>query len=120
MKEIGQLHAIKVNPEMKLRAGLHRVEAAKILGWDEIEGDIVDVDPLRQELIEIDENLIRSELHFLERGEFLRRRKEIYEILYPDARRGGDKKSIEYKEKKDKAELLVSMRQKSSSSRKKP
>jgi len=97
MKEIGQLHSIKVTPDMILRAGLHRLEAAKYLGWEEIEGDIVDLDPLRQELVEIDENLMRAELHYLERGEFLRRRKEIYEILYPEARKGGDRKSEEFK-----------------------
>jgi predicted HTH domain antitoxin len=40
------------------------------------------------ELIEIDENLIRNEAMVMERGELLKRRKEIYEVKYPETRQG--------------------------------
>ena len=48
----------------------------------------MDLDDLDAELVEIDENLIRNELTVLERGEQLRRRKEIYEAKHPETRGG--------------------------------
>ena len=43
-----------------------------------IEAFITDADELARELIEIDENLMRVELTELERGQYLKRRKEIF------------------------------------------
>jgi len=34
-----------------------------------------------------DENLIRADLHFIDRGDHLKRRKEIYELKYPETKR---------------------------------
>lgn len=95
MSEIGQLAPIVVSRGGLLVAGLHRLEAAKRLGWSEIDARFVDLDELQAEMAEIDENLIRSELTVLERGEHLARRKEIYEALHPQARHGGDRRSDE-------------------------
>ncbi|MDH7597509.1 MAG: ParB/RepB/Spo0J family partition protein [Methanothrix sp.] len=98
IKVIGMLHPILVRRDGTLLAGAHRLEACKQLGMDEVEVEVLDVEPLMQELVEIDENLIRSELSYVERGEFLRRRKEIYEMLFPVAAHGGDRKSEAFRE----------------------
>jgi ParB family chromosome partitioning protein len=50
-----------------LVTGLHRLEAAKRLGWDEIEAVYVTGNEIDRELQEIAENLHRSELTVLER-----------------------------------------------------
>ena len=81
-----------------LVTGAHRCQAVRSLGQSSIEAfvlDILDADEL--DLLEIDENLMRSELHPLDRGRFLFRRKHIHERLYPQARTGGDRKSSQYK-----------------------
>ena len=62
-----------------LVAGLHRLEAFKSMGEEEIPCVILDLDGLDAELAEIDENLIRAELTELERAEHLKRRQEIFE-----------------------------------------
>lgn len=87
--EIGLLNPITVahlNGGYKLIAGLHRLEAFKQLGRETIPALIIDGDQLDFELAEIDENLVRSELTVLERGELLSRRKEIYETLHPEVK----------------------------------
>lgn len=91
MAEIGLLQPILVTPGLDLVAGWHRLEAARLLGWSEI--DVIYVDELDAELARIDENLQRHELHYVERGDWLARRKAIYEERHPEAKHGGDRKS---------------------------
>ena len=83
-----------------LVAGRHRIEAARKLGWGRIEALVLD-DPSPDilALVEVDENLARSELTPLHRGRFIARREELRRKLYPDARHGGDRKSQEYRDK---------------------
>ncbi len=82
-----------------LVAGAHRLAAARVLGWTEIEAMIVDGTPDEVRLMEIDENLARAELTALDRARFLAARKAVYERLFPEACNGGDRKSIEFAEK---------------------
>ena len=86
--EVGLLSPITVDARHTLIAGLHRLEAAKLLGWVEIECNVADLDGLQAELAEIDENIIRRNLHYSDEGKQLARRKEIYEILHPETRQG--------------------------------
>jgi len=82
--EIGLLNPITVDPQLKLIAGLHRLEAHKSLGLAEIECTVLDVDPLLAELAQIDENLARADLTKFEEGVELAKRKRVYERLYPE------------------------------------
>lgn len=86
--ELGLINPITVDQEYTLIAGLHRLEAAKRLGWTEIECTVSSLDGLLAELAEIDENLIRRNLDYLAQGEQLSRRKEIYEVLHPETKAG--------------------------------
>lgn len=72
----------------------HRLSACKSLGWEDIEVNIVELTELDAELAEIDENLIRNELHWFDRDKQIARRKEIYEKKNNILKHGGDRKSI--------------------------
>ena len=96
---IGLLNPITVDQNHVLIAGLHRLEAAKVLGWEEIECTICDLKGLQAELAEIDENYVRYDLRPTDRGELLLRRKEIYETLHPETKatyHGGSYKGNQY------------------------
>lgn len=86
ISEIGLLNPITITADYTLIAGMHRLEAVKLLGWTEIECTISDLNGLRAELAEIDENVVRTNLTPIEFGDLLLRRKEIYEILHPESR----------------------------------
>ncbi len=94
---VGLLNPITVDRDYILIAGLHRLEAARLLGWAEIECNVSSLEGLQAELAEIDENFVRADLETLEFGKLLLRRKEIYEMLYPQTKRGGDRKSEKIK-----------------------
>lgn len=80
--EIGLLNPITLSSDNKLLSGLHRLEAVKLLGIEYIECHVVvSGGILYEELIEIDENLIRNDLTILEQGQQLNRRDEILKAL---------------------------------------
>jgi ParB family chromosome partitioning protein len=82
---VGLIHPVTINADNELLAGARRYQAVKELGWDEIPVQVVDQDALVQELISIDENLVRSSLTPLEMEKYLNRGREIYESLNPGA-----------------------------------
>ena len=89
INEIGLLQPITVTSDFKLIAGLHRITACKLLGWKDIEVNVVDYNSeILSELAEIDENLIRNELTQFDKSIQTSRRKEIYEILHPYTAQG--------------------------------
>jgi ParB-like chromosome segregation protein Spo0J len=91
--ERGLLQPIVLSPfgsRFKLVAGRHRLEAVKRLGGHLTIKAVVldDIDADQALLVEIDENLIRADLSPAERARHLVKRKEIYERLYPETKRG--------------------------------
>jgi ParB-like chromosome segregation protein Spo0J len=88
IKQLGLLNPITVNEDGTLIAGMHRLEACKLLGYEEIKVNKINLNLLLAELAEIDENLIRNELHWLESDKQLKRRKAIYEELHPETKQG--------------------------------
>ena len=85
LASVGLIHPVTVSEGGELLAGARRYQAAKELGWDELPVHVVDHDALVQELISIDENLVRTALGPLELEQYLNRGREIYESLHPEA-----------------------------------
>lgn len=92
MAERGQMQPIEVrdagNGRFTLTAGAHRLSAAHLNGWSEIEAKVVNASDLEAEIREIDENLFRRDLNALDRASHLARRQEIYLELYPETTQG--------------------------------
>ena len=84
--EVGLINPIMVDQSYTLIAGLHRLEAMKLLGRTEIECTVSNLDGLQAALAEIDENFVRKDLSDDEFRELLLRRKEIYESLHPETK----------------------------------
>lgn len=77
----------------ELIAGQHRLEAVKVLGWTHIDANAEDTDDITAEMAMIDENLKRTDLDPPYRIYATSRRKELYELLHPEAVNGGDRRS---------------------------
>lgn len=73
MKALGLQTPISVwsgdNETVHLVVGRHRLEAAKLLGWEQIDGIFVEMTERQRRLWEISENLHRADLSALERAE---------------------------------------------------
>ena len=87
IQEIGLMNPILISQDKVLIAGYHRILAFKKLGRKDIPYRMTTIkNPLKQELQEIDENLIRGDLIALEECEQIYRRKLIYEEMYPETK----------------------------------
>lgn len=98
IKEVGLIQPITVRPFVVMNgiaeqgfqivAGHHRVAACRALGWTEIDAIVIEsAGHLQAELVEIDENLCRSELSASQRSHYTKRRKQIWEALHPESGR---------------------------------
>ncbi len=107
MAEQGQVQPIILRPTpngekpFTLVVGLHRLQAAWLLEWSEIDAISRKMTADQAKEIELDENLARHDLSALDRALFLRRKKELHERLYPETVHGGDRKSSLYQERGD-------------------
>lgn len=93
MDERGLMHPITVaapkkGERFRLIAGLHRLTAARQLGWSEIAASVFAGKALEARLLEIDENLFHRPLSPLDRAAHLAERQRIYHELYPETRPG--------------------------------
>ena len=79
IKTVGLIHPLVVNKQDELIAGGRRYSALKHLGVTEVPVHRLDKDPREQELIAIDENLVRLDLTKVEMEHALRRAKDLYE-----------------------------------------
>lgn len=83
IQQAGLINPIVINEERVVLAGARRLQAYKNLGFDTISVMINTKGPLEQELLSIDENLVRKDLTKVELEAQLRRAKEIYQQLNP-------------------------------------
>ncbi len=105
IEQVGLIHPLSVNEKNELLAGGRRYCAVKILGWKEVEVTVVKNSALEQELISIDENLIRKSLSKLQFEKCLNRGRSIYEELNPSASKVSlDTKKLTSAEKAEKKE----------------
>jgi ParB family transcriptional regulator, chromosome partitioning protein len=77
MREVGQLTPIILDRDLTLIAGLHRLEAARLLGWETIRAEVRDYDEMEARLAEIDENLRRHDLTVWEQSRHVAERERI-------------------------------------------
>ena len=95
IKDIGLINPISVDKDYNLIAGLHRIEAFKLLEMDKIPCNVLSFDDAnKQRLAEIDENLVRNNLTYLESCEWTAERKRIYEEMNPETKHGANTKNL--------------------------
>lgn len=74
-----------------LVAGGHRLRAAELNQWTEIDAIVVAADAVEGQLIEISENLYRNELSKLDRAVFVLTFRELWEEKHGKIERGGNR-----------------------------
>ncbi|WP_072679515.1 ParB N-terminal domain-containing protein [Arcobacter sp. LA11] len=85
IKEVGLINPITINKKYELLSGYNRLAACDRLDYECIECIVIDENNLREELIKIDENLVRKKLSPWEENNLILDKKEIYESLHPTA-----------------------------------
>ena len=91
---VGLLHPITVSQHgewFHLLSGMHRLEAFRQLGRQTIPATIKDADPLIEELIEVEENLVSSRLSAIDEARFIVRWEEILTALGRRAKHGDNR-----------------------------
>lgn len=78
---IGLMQPITITESGALVMGRHRLEAARMLGWENIPAFVVEDHALVNRLHEIDENLKRKDLNVLEYGEHLSERESVLQAI---------------------------------------
>lgn len=82
---LGLIAPLVISTDNVILAGARRYQAMLNLGFTETPVMVIDKNALEKELISIDENLVRKDLSKIEVESHLRRAKEIYQELHPEA-----------------------------------
>ena len=85
IETVGLINPIVVNEKNELIAGGRRYTALKAMGRTEVPVSRVEKKEIEQELISIDENLVRLDLGKVEMEQLLARGRNLYESLFPEA-----------------------------------
>lgn len=86
--EVGLIQPVTLDQNNVLVAGLHRYEACKLLGWEEIEYTTIKCDSIEQQkLAEIDENFVRADFTALQQAEIVVERDRLYYEIQRKSRR---------------------------------
>ena len=91
---IGMLHPVTVSQHgdwFHLLSGMHRLEAFRQLGRETIPATIKEADPLVEELIEVEENLVSSRLSAIDEARFIVRWEELLTALGRRAKQGDNR-----------------------------
>lgn len=95
IREMGLLQPIIVMKKKRggylLVDGRHRLEAFSVFGHEAIPASVLTGNRDEAKIREIDANLCRQELSYLDFCFGLKERKKIYEKLHPEAKHGGDR-----------------------------
>ena len=87
----GLINPITVRTDLTLVSGYHRLAAAKLLGWTQIDARIADVDEVDAELMEIAENLARHDLTVWEQSKHIARQEVLMREKGERAERGDNR-----------------------------
>ncbi len=85
IETVGIINPLILNENNELIAGGRRYTALKELGYTEVPCRLLNKNDQEQELISIDENLVRRDLTKVELEQALKRGRDLYEELYPEA-----------------------------------
>lgn len=85
IQTLGLIAPLVISTDNVILAGARRYQAMLNLGYTEAPVMVVDKNELEKELVSIDENLVRKDLSKIEIESHLRRAKEIYQGLFPQA-----------------------------------
>ncbi|WP_208434620.1 ParB/RepB/Spo0J family partition protein [Bartonella taylorii] len=89
-----------------LIAGAHRLRAAELLGYSDIDAVVVQADKDNAALLEVAENLFRNELSVIDRALFVQTYRELWEKKYGEIQRGGDHGNQYTKDKVAKGQVV--------------
>ncbi|SSZ39313.1 ParB/RepB/Spo0J family partition protein [Bartonella grahamii] len=89
-----------------LIAGAHRLRAAELLGYSDIDAVVVQADKDNAALLEVAENLFRNELSVIDRALFVQTYRELWEKKYGEIKVGGDHGNQYTKDKVAKGQVV--------------